>query len=403
MSPLSMKSTEIRVGLFIVAALAVITAFLLILADVQFTKGFMVQAEFGSSLALREGAVVRVSGLMAGKVKLVEYLEPGQAALPGLPDRPNFVRATLELEPAFASTIRRDTSRFLITTKGMLGDTYVEVNPGTEGPFIEEGDILQGQLMTPMEDVTAEVGALMDQVSTLLKDQEAAISRVIASLDELAARARDVAAILQEKAPGLLDGVDAAVEDVRVLLRRADAVVAVVQDTLADGEELQGILADLGVVTSTVADATPTTLDQAQGLLDDGRLLVADARRTLERLEPRLDQVATSADGAMTEARAALRDAREALRRTGPSLDRLPGAIARAEALLAGLEGSVPALREALGGVPAVLDGARRVTDAVAEGRGTLGALVMDRALYDDLREMLLDLKRRPWKVLWKD
>ena len=63
----------------------------------------------------------------------------------------------------------------------------------------------------------------------------------------------------------------------------------------------------------------------------------------------------------------------------------------------------MPALRTALSGVPAVLASARKVTDAVVDGRGTLGALVMDRALYDDLREMLLDLKRRPWKVIWKE
>ncbi len=32
----------------------------------------------------------------------------------------------------------------------------------------------------------------------------------------------------------------------------------------------------------------------------------------------------------------------------------------------------------------------------VKDGRGTVGALVMDEAVYDDLQEMLRDLKHNP-------
>jgi phospholipid/cholesterol/gamma-HCH transport system substrate-binding protein len=38
----------------------------------------------------------------------------------------------------------------------------------------------------------------------------------------------------------------------------------------------------------------------------------------------------------------------------------------------------------------------------VQQGKGTVGALVMDEALYDDLQEMLRDLKHNPWKFFWR-
>jgi phospholipid/cholesterol/gamma-HCH transport system substrate-binding protein len=42
------------------------------------------------------------------------------------------------------------------------------------------------------------------------------------------------------------------------------------------------------------------------------------------------------------------------------------------------------------------------VTDLRA-GKGTAGALLVREEVYADLREMLRDLKRNPWKFFWKE
>ena len=404
MSPLSARSTEVRVGLFIVAALAVIVAFILILANVKFEKGFMVHVDFQSSMTLREGAMVRISGMKAGKVLQVTYRGLEDAQRPEGGGHPYVVRVTLELDKALAGTVKRETSRFLITTKGMLGETYVEIYPGhDDGPCIDEGDILLGTQMTPPEEIMTEMGDLLGRVSGLMKNQEQSIGDLIESLDELAARSKDLAKTLQERAPGLLDEVDGAVRDVRALAQRTDAVVASVQEVIGDGASLHRIIGDVETTASVVAAGTPELLERVDALVDEGRVLVADARTTLEQIEGRVDHLADGADGVVREARGTLRDTRGVIIGARPAVERLPGVMDRLDVLLASLDETVPALRAALGGVPAVLTSARVVADAVAEGRGTLGALVMDRALYDDLREMLLDLKRRPWKVIWKE
>ena len=39
----------------------------------------------------------------------------------------------------------------------------------------------------------------------------------------------------------------------------------------------------------------------------------------------------------------------------------------------------------------------------IARGEGSIGALLKDDELYDNIREIMRDLKQHPWKVLWKD
>ena len=46
---------------------------------------------------------------------------------------------------------------------------------------------------------------------------------------------------------------------------------------------------------------------------------------------------------------------------------------------------------------------AAAITQGIGTGRGTIGQLIVDQEIYDDLKEMLRDLKRHPWKMLWKE
>src|SRR5258706_5432857 len=41
---------------------------------------------------------------------------------------------------------------------------------------------------------------------------------------------------------------------------------------------------------------------------------------------------------------------------------------------------------------------AQTLMDRMSQGKGTVGALMHDEALYDDLQELMRDLKHNPWK-----
>ena len=46
---------------------------------------------------------------------------------------------------------------------------------------------------------------------------------------------------------------------------------------------------------------------------------------------------------------------------------------------------------------------AQAILSHVKKGRGSVGALVMDEQVYDDLQEMVRDLKHNPWKFFWRE
>ena len=46
---------------------------------------------------------------------------------------------------------------------------------------------------------------------------------------------------------------------------------------------------------------------------------------------------------------------------------------------------------------------AQSIAAGVRKGKGTVGALVADEQLYDDLQELVRDLKHNPWKFFWRE
>ncbi len=43
------------------------------------------------------------------------------------------------------------------------------------------------------------------------------------------------------------------------------------------------------------------------------------------------------------------------------------------------------------------------IVSSVRRGQGTAGAFIMDREIYEDVKEMIRDIKRNPWKFYWKE
>ena len=57
----------------------------------------------------------------------------------------------------------------------------------------------------------------------------------------------------------------------------------------------------------------------------------------------------------------------------------------------------------AAGRAGTLLDNANGMVTDLRAGKGTAGALLSRDDLYSDLRELIRDLKRNPWKFFWKE
>ncbi len=60
-------------------------------------------------------------------------------------------------------------------------------------------------------------------------------------------------------------------------------------------------------------------------------------------------------------------------------------------------------LSEALAHAKNVSANADTMVTHMKDGKGSVGALVMNEQLYDDVQELFRDLKHNPWKFLWKE
>ena len=103
-------------------------------------EGYKVRVPFDEATSLAEQSDVRITGVSVGKVEAIELgSEPGTAD------------AVIEIDDEYAP-IPQDT-RAILRAKTLLGETYVELTPGTpDGPKIPEGgSIPLAQVSEPVQ------------------------------------------------------------------------------------------------------------------------------------------------------------------------------------------------------------------------------------------------------------
>ena len=99
-------------------------------------RGYTFKVSFGEATQLAQEADVRISGVPVGKVKKIEVGDDGLA------------EATVEVTDKYAP-IRSD-SRAILRQKTLLGETYVELTPGTNGAAnLREGGHLETRQVAP--------------------------------------------------------------------------------------------------------------------------------------------------------------------------------------------------------------------------------------------------------------
>jgi virulence factor Mce-like protein len=100
-------------------------------------EGYRLEAEFNQAPLLAQQSDVRISGVNVGKVVAV-----------GLDRRTGLARATLEIKSQFAP--RPADTRAILRAKTLLGETYVELSPGSPtGPKLRDGATIPRTQIAP--------------------------------------------------------------------------------------------------------------------------------------------------------------------------------------------------------------------------------------------------------------
>jgi phospholipid/cholesterol/gamma-HCH transport system substrate-binding protein len=121
-----------------------------------FARRYEVVTLVPSALGLREGAPVTLAGQRIGQVSAIEFISPAQK-IAG-----NHLLIRLAISEEVRDQIRVDSRAFL-RTQGLLGDKFVDIQPGTPGaPLLAAGDTMVAGTTVDIDEFMSQAASAVD-------------------------------------------------------------------------------------------------------------------------------------------------------------------------------------------------------------------------------------------------
>ncbi len=335
------RSIEVKVGALILVGVSLLAGLILVMGGLHFGKRFAVQVDFNNPGGLQPGAPVKIAGVRVGTVERMEFRG---ARVDPQTGRASLVRVHAEIDERYRQEIHAD-AEFFVTTQGVLGEQFLAIDPGSAAqPTLRLDRPVEGIDPPRLDLFVARAYALLDDTVTAIRNNRRELGGMV---DDLAGVLRNTNGLLQRNGPRI----DSIVENADRAVRDADGLVVAARERYVDGPQARRILNRAENVLASIERDVPP-------LARDARALMARVDRIAQGIgEPQIADV-----------QATLREVRQL--------------SARANALAGD---------------------AQTITARVRSGQGTVGALLMDEELYDDIQEMVRDLTHNPWKFFWRE
>ena len=156
-------SRAARLGVFIVATLAILAAGVFIIGSKQylFSPTYRLKAQFATVVGLDAGAEVRIAGVHTGTVREID-----------LPSKPtDKVTVLMDLQRSTHAIVKQD-SMASIETEGLLGNEYIAISIGSaHAANVKDDDMIGSE--TPLV-----IADLMKKADGILVTSQAALNNV---------------------------------------------------------------------------------------------------------------------------------------------------------------------------------------------------------------------------------
>jgi phospholipid/cholesterol/gamma-HCH transport system substrate-binding protein len=336
------KSIEVKVGVLILVSLAILAGFILVMGGLNFEKTYAIYVDFDNPGGLQSGAPVRIAGVKVGKVTELRFMK---GEIDPKTNRRTLVRVKLSVEERVKDAIHEDAD-FYVTTQGVLGEQFLAIEPGSpQKPVLKADSIVKGIDPPRLDLFLAKAFELLDTTVTGIKNNRELLSDIAVNT------------------AGLLKNLNGVLTDNRERINR----------TMANLEALSA---------------------EANTLTHDARIRYVDNPKITHTID-NIDRISTDLQ---RDSGPMLKDAREAL----ANLNRISGTVGGPEEQ-AKLKKAIEDVAQLAARANATAADAQAIVAHIKKGDGTVGALVMDEEVYDDLQEMVRDLKHNPWKFLWRE
>lgn len=338
----SQRSIEVKVGILILTATGLLAAFILVMGGINFQPTYSIYADFDNPGGLQNGAPVKIAGVKVGKINGIEF-RGGKINAQG--KREALVRLKVDIERRYQQSIH-ENSVFYVTTQGVLGEQFLAIEPGSsEQPVLAEGKVVRALDPPRLDMLLAESYELLHSTVASLRENRAQIGE---AFDGLHKTLRGTGQFFDKNGARL----DRIAENTEKATASADDLLRAAKGKYVENPQIDRIMANVDKVTGDVArDAPP---------------MMADARETLANTR----RLSGTLGGAREQAK---------------------------------IKQTIDDVAEVTGRARAMSVDAEAILKQVKRGKGTVGAVVMDEQLYDDLQEMVRDLKHNPWKFFWRE
>jgi phospholipid/cholesterol/gamma-HCH transport system substrate-binding protein len=336
-----MRSLELKVGALILFSAVLLGGFLFLLGNFSLGGGVRILVDFNFSGNIQPGAAVKLSGIKVGKVEEVRFL--GGVEDPKTKRR-IYVRVVAWVEDRAKEAIRQN-AEFFVNTQGVLGEQYLEIQPGSfDKPPLDVSQPVSGVDPPRTDLIVSRLYEFLDSITSLLRDDKDVIRDFLKSGASVVRTVDGLLKENQEEIRRLLGNVDG-------LTREASSLLTSIRNGVGDSSRLRNTLANIEALSSSVRrDLDPLIAKAKQaldGLTNMTSIVGPGERKKLILALEELTRLSDKAEKLATDAQAVVAD--------------------------------------------------------VKKGKGTAGALLVDQQIYDDLKELVRDLKRNPWKFFWKE
>lgn len=337
----SARSIEVKVGLLILTAMVLLAGFILVMGGINFEPTYEIVVGFDNPGGLQSGAPVKIAGVKVGKVGRIEF----NTDAPGDGSVDTLVYAHVTVEEKYQDSIH-DNATFYITTQGVLGEQFLAIDPGSrDRPTLENGAVVRGLDPPRLDRLIAESYDLLHTTVSALREHRPQLGRLFDGLS----RTLEGTGTFFENNQDRLDRMAANVEK---MTEQGVDTLELAHEKYVDNPRIDRMIRNLEYLSAATARDVPVLLTEGKKTLQGTNKIVA-----------------------------AFADDNQ----------------------IAKIHGMVDDLSHTAKTARAATDDARLVAAHIRKGRGSVGALVMDEQLFDDLQELARDLKHNPWKFFWKE
>ncbi len=346
------KSTEVKIGLFTVLGAAVLLLVVVVLGKERklFEEAYYLNAEFPDVAGLEVGGDVMLSGVHVGQVNNISF--PPLEEINKDEKRAKNITVEIRVASSAMPRIRHD-SVARVDSMGLLGDKIINISLGTlAAKEHQNGDLIKSI-------------APLDLNKAVTKGQQV-LDNLVASSDELKGALQDFTSKGGDVAMA------EAMKSFRNIMAEVETGEGMAHQLIYDGESGKSLKVSMSEVEDslTALASNLEKLDRVMNEVEQGKGLVhelvygKDGPKTMKK-----------AKGVLSELEAVVSDIRQ-----GPGL--LHNVIYRDD------NGEfITNLNEATRDI-------QLLTTEIKDGRGTLGALVKDPSIYEDIKLLLGNVQR---------